>query len=548
MTKSIKSQSANSKSTDLPTVLMHWGLVVALLASVSTGWRIAGMTDASGIFKWIDVLLIQGNVLRWHFVSASVLTALVIAYIVFLWRMDLGARLSVRWASFKSADRTTRWQAVNRLIYWISFALLLGAAVTGVLVYFGTALLPTNALIRVHQWLSWGFVAYMGLHVVAQVVLGGFRQLLKIMTPRLAYGMGAVFALTAGLGGAALAYVADRTAQSPLTLVKTTVLPQLDGLGDDEAWKQAPEVVVHTSRGFNLGGSGEVDVHIRALHDTKKAYFLFRWKDATRSQKHIPLQKTAGGWKLLHTNYYNNDENEFYEDKFAVMISPSPVAGGNTVRLGAKPFADKPGPSNGLGLHAATDGVLADVWHWKSVRSGALNQFDDNFFGPLLDVKPGRYMGGYGQDPHTGGGFEQIFSKIPDSPYVKLKALPKNLAAQQALMGTFNPDTNVSDTGQFAMARADMQPYSAEADAAIPVGTVIPSIVYDTPFAGDRGDVSAHAQWKDGWWTLEASRVLDTGSKYDQPIATGNYMWVSVFDHNQVRHTRHILPLRLQLQ
>jgi Ethylbenzene dehydrogenase/Prokaryotic cytochrome b561 len=548
MTKSIKSQSANSRSTDLPTVLMHWGLVVALLASVSTGWRIAGMTDASGIFKWIDVLLIQGNVLRWHFVSASVLTALVIAYIVFLWRMDLGARLSVRWASFKSADRTTRWQAVNRLIYWISFALLLGAAVTGVLVYFGTALLPTNALIRVHQWLSWGFVAYMGLHVVAQVVLGGFRQLLKIMTPRLAYGMGAVFALTAGLGGAALAYVADRTAQSPLTLVKTTVLPQLDGLGDDEAWKQAPEVVVHTSRGFNLGGSGEVDVHIRALHDTKKAYFLFRWKDATRSQKHIPLQKTAGGWKLLHTNYYNNDENEFYEDKFAVMISPSPVAGGNTVRLGAKPFADKPGPSNGLGLHAATDGVLADVWHWKSVRSGALNQFDDNFFGPLLDVKPGRYMGGYGQDPHTGGGFEQIFSKIPDSPYVKLKALPKNLAAQQALMGTFNPDTNVSDTGQFAMARADMQPYSAEADAAIPVGTVIPSIVYDTPFAGDRGDVSAHAQWKDGWWTLEASRVLDTGSKYDQPIATGNYMWVSVFDHNQVRHTRHILPLRLQLQ
>jgi Ethylbenzene dehydrogenase/Prokaryotic cytochrome b561 len=548
MTKSTGSQGSNNKSTDLPTVLMHWGLVVALLASVSTGWRIAGMTDASGIFKWIDVLLIQGNVLRWHFVSASVLTALVIAYIVFLWRMDLGARLSVRWASFKSADRTTRWQAVNRLIYWISFALLLGAAVTGVLVYFGTALLPTNPLIRVHQWLSWGFVAYMGLHIVAQVVLGGFRQLLKIMTPRLAYGMGAVFALGAGLGGAALAYVADRTAQSPLTIVKTTVLPQLDGLGDDEAWKQAPEAVVHTSRGFNLGGTGEVDVHIRALHDSKKAYFLFRWKDSTRSQKHIPLQKTAGGWKLVHTNYYNNDENEFYEDKFAVMISPSPVAGGNTVRLGAKPFADKPGPSNGLGLHVATDGILADVWHWKSVRSGALNQFDDNFFGPLLDVKSGRYMGGYGQDPHTGGGFEQIFSKIPDTPYVKLKALPKNLAAQQALMGVFNPDPNVSDTGQFAMARADVQPYSAEADAAIPVGTVIPSIVYDTPFTGDRGDVSAHAQWKDGWWTLEASRVLDTGSKYDQPIVTGNYMWVSVFDHNQVRHTRHILPLRLQLQ
>lgn len=547
MTKLTNLSNTTSKTTDLPMILMHWGLVVALLASVSTGWRIAGMTDSSGLLRWLDVLLLQGNVLRWHFVSASVLTALVIAYVVFLWRMDLGARLSVRFASFKSADHKTRWQAINRLIYWISFALLLGAAVTGVMVYFGTALLPTNALIRVHQWLSWGFVVYMGLHIAAQVVLGGFKHLLKIMTPRLAYGLGAAFALAAGLGGAALAYVADRSAQTTLTLVKTTALPTLDGVGSDEAWKQAPEAVVHTARGFNLVG-GEVDVHIRALSDGQKAYFLFRWKDATRSQKHIPLQKTAGGWKLLHTNYYNNDENEFYEDKFAVMIAESPVAGGNTVRLGAKPFADKPGPSNGLGLHAATDGSLADVWHWKSVRSGAINQFDDNYFGALMDVKPGRYTGGYTQDPKTGGGFEQIFDKIPDSPYLKLKALPKNLAAQQANMGPFNPDPRVSDTGQFAMARADVQPYSAEADAAIPVGTVIPSIVYDAPFAGDRGDVSAHAQWKDGWWTLEASRKLDTGSKFDQPIKTGNFMWVSVFDHNQVRHTRHILPLKLNVQ
>jgi hypothetical protein len=26
------------------------------------------------------------------------------------------------------------------------------------------------------------------------------------------------------------------------------------------------------------------------------------------------------------------------------------------------------------------------------------------------------------------------------------------------------------------------------------------------------------------------------------------FMWVSVFDHNQVRHTRHLRPLRLSLQ
>jgi hypothetical protein len=549
MRSTSQAPSRTSKTSDLPTVLIHWGLVVALLLSVTTGWRIASMTDSSGLFKWLDVLLIQGNVLRWHFVSASVLTALVIAYVVFLVRMGFGARLSVRMSALKSTDHTTRWQAINRLTYWVSFALLAGAAFTGTWVYFSPGLLPTEPLIRIHQWLSWGFVAYMALHIVGHIILGGFRQLLKIVTPRLAYGVGAVFAVAAGAGGAAMAYVADQTAQMTLSLVKTSTLPVLDGKADDAVWQQAPEVKVHTSRGFNLAdASGEVPVYVRALHDGQKAYFLFKWQDPTRSQKHIPLQKTAEGWKLLHSNYYNNDENDYYEDKFAVMIAQSPVAGGNTVRLGAKPFADKPGPSNGLGLHGTTDGSLADVWHWKSVRSGALNQFDDNYFGPIQEPKTGRYTGGYAQDPKTGGGFDQNFERIPDSKSIKLKFLPKNLAAQQALMGKFDPSLNVSDMGQYAMAKTDVVPYSAELDAAIPVGTVIPSVIYDVPFTGDRGDVSAHAQWKDGWWTLEASRKLDTGSKFDQPIATGNYMWVSVFDHNQVRHTRHTIPMKFKLQ
>ena len=501
---------ANRPRSDLPTVLMHWGLVLALMVSVSTGWRIASMTDSSPLLRWVDVLLLQGNVLRWHFVSAAVLTTLVIAYIAFLVQLGLGGRLTFRLSALKHPDHATRWAAINKLIYWVSFGLLLGAFVTGVMMYFFPGVLPTNPLVRIHELLSWGFVLYMGLHVLAQIVMGGVRQLLKIMSPRLAYGLGAAVALTAGVAGA--------------------------------------EVVVHTARGFNLGGTGEVAVHVKALHDGDKAYFLFRWPDATRSQKHVPVVKTEGGWKVMHSNYFKNDENEFYEDKFAVMLAQSPVAAGNTVRLGPKPFSDKPGPDNGLGLHAAVDGSLADVWHWKGVRSASIHQFDDNYFGALMDAKPGRYTGGYTQDPKTGGGFDQNFAKIPDSEYVTIKYLPKNLAAMKAAMGEFNADPNVGDAGTFAMAKADTVPYTPAADAAIPVGTVLPSVVYDKAFEGDRGDVSAHAVWKDGWWTIEASRKLDTGSPYDQPITNGMFMWVGVFDHNQVRHTRHVQPLKLQLQ
>ena len=81
---------------------------------------------------------------------------------------------------------------------------------------------------------------------------------------------------------------------------------------------------------------------IRALHDgTRRLLPVPLARRHAQPEAHAAA-KTEQGWKLLHSNYYNNDENEYYEDKFAVMLARSPVAGGNTVRLGAKPLADKP--------------------------------------------------------------------------------------------------------------------------------------------------------------------------------------------------------------
>jgi Ethylbenzene dehydrogenase/Prokaryotic cytochrome b561 len=533
--------------SDLPTVVLHWGLVLALVTSMLTGWRVASMEEPHVLLRLIEAFLLQGDVLKWHFVSAAVLSGLVLAYVVLLMRLQLGSRLTVRWASLRSPDHTVRWHTLNKLVYWIAFALLGAAALTGALLHFLPGVLPGAALTGVHQWLSWAVVFYVALHVMAQWMLGGFAQLFKIVSPKPAYGVAGLSALMIGGAGATGVYLADRGALPSLQVVMSTTLPTLDGDASEAAWSQAPERVVHTNHGFNADG-GDAAVHVRALHDGKNAYFAFRWADPTRSLKHIPLRKTAQGWELLNSNYFKNDENDYYEDKFAVMLAGSPVAGGNAIRLGPKPLADRPGPDNGLGLHVTTDGSLADVWHWKGVRSGALNQFDDNYFGPPMDPKPGRYTGGYTQDPKTGGGFDQNFSKIEGSTLVQPKRLPRDLQAQLQRQGRFDPDTAISDDGSFSMPLSETVAYAKALDDRIPVGTVIPSVMFDKPFEGDRGDVAAFAQWKDGWWTLEARRALDTGSRFDQPIATGMYMWVSAFDHNQVRHTRHIRPLRLQVQ
>src|SRR3546814_8185528 len=76
-----------------------------------------------------------------------------------------------------------------------------------------------------------------------------------------------------------------------LELAKTDAPPRLDGKADDEAWRAATAATVETHNGQNLP-QGSTPVRVRGLHDGEFAYLLFEWPDATRSQKHLPLQKT----------------------------------------------------------------------------------------------------------------------------------------------------------------------------------------------------------------------------------------------------------------
>jgi hypothetical protein len=117
-------------------------------------------------------------------------------------------------------------------------------------------------------------------------------------------------------------------------------------------------------------------------------------------------------------------------------------------------------------------------------------------------------------------------------------------------MGDISLDPNVgeSDGARWFITEAESVPYSAEADQAIPVGTVIPGVVIAGDYTGDRADVRCAARWAAGHWALEVARRLDTHSKYDIPFKSGIYMRVSVFDHVQVRHTRHVRPIRVEVE
>lgn len=536
--------------SDAPTVVLHWSLVLTLLLSLATGLRImADRLDAT-LARALRPLLLQGPVIDWHVMSAFALTALIVAYVVYLRRARLASRVALSLRAIAAPDRAARWAAINRILYWIAFGLVFAAAITGGLLYFAPGLAPSRGVIAVHQAAAWAILAYVAAHVLAQLALGGMAQLLKIVTPRAAYGGAAVLALSLSVVAMGVViYPSSRAAIHALPIAFTDAAPAIDGDPDDKAWSRAKVVHVPTNDGANLPG-GEVTVRVRGLRDNDHAYLLFEWQDATRSQKHLPLVKTADGWQLMQKSYAINDENDYYEDKFAVMLSRSSKMGGGATHLGHKPLGDKPAPTHGRGLHYTTDGSYVDIWHWKSVRTGPLGQLDDNFFGPPLESpdKPGaRYTGGYTQDPKTAGGFAENWKKVDGGKFVEPRRLPRDPARLQERMGRVNLDPSVGDDGHWSMELADTVEYSKELDG-YPVGTVLPSVLIDGPFEGDRGDVTGFASWKDGWWRLEVRRKLHTQSKFDVPIAEGVFLWVAVFDHNQARHTRHVHPVRITLE
>jgi Ethylbenzene dehydrogenase len=373
-----------------------------------------------------------------------------------------------------------------------------------------------------------------------------------------------VVAAAAAITGASLIVATDHLAVDSVQIrrINPADAPILDGDTSDRGWRGVKPFSLLTGEGGNFDGKGEARIEIRAVHDGTYAYFLFTWQDSTRSLKHLPLVKEADGWHLLHSGFQLGDEHQYSEDKFSVLLTTSDVtlAGGRTFHPGPQPVAGAPATMSGRGLHYTETGY-ADVWQWKAT-SGASGWMDDAHFGPPLNPTPMQaanvvpYKGGFAPDPGTAN-YRDNFTVEADtsggprrSRLIAPLRLPKVVAATRDAMGDIDLDPNhgESDGARWFMTEKDSVPYSTDADARIPVGTVIPGVILSGEFSGDRADVQSAARWASGLWALEVKRRLDTTSQFDVPIKTGVFMRVAAFDHSQIRHTRHVRPIRIEVE
>lgn len=285
-----------------------------------------------------------------------------------------------------------------------------------------------------------------------------------------------------------------------LTAAKADKAPTLDGVAE-EAWNKAKPVTIHVNGGIN---KGETDVTMKALYSQDTIYFLAQYKDPTESLRRQPwVKQQDGSWKAL-------PGAQAYEDKFAMIwnINDS-IKGFNEQGCAVTCHATTPGRDRPL-KYTNADGELGDTWHMKTVRTNPVGQIDDQY----LDNDTKAEEAGRKSDAKTAGGYTNNSKEGEKTPPF---ALPGNKPA---------PPYWIMDS--------EKVPFD---DSKYKAGDEVPGIVI-APFTGDRGDLSAKAVWKDGAWTIEWSRKLQTGSKTDVQFDPKKefYFGVAVFDDAQIGH------------
>lgn len=588
------------RKTDLGTILLHWVLVITLSYSILSGLRIAMDSPEHAWLVMFDSILPLYSVWTLHIPAALALIAVSVAYAAYIWRGGLMRRIRldrIRLSGLLNSSRQVRWGSVNIILYWTFFVTMIMEITTGTLLWLGYG---RDIWVEMHMVGTWIIIAYAGAHVLAHFALGGFNQLARVLRPtklgpppkpfdpmelvedlldpgnaakakaERASGGRSIFRLSpllvAGVAasvGIGVAMTVDRASEDTVYIrhITKSERPVLDGDMSDAVWRTVKPFTMYTSLGGNYDGTGETAVQIRAVHDGEWAYFCFMWDDPTRSLKHLPLVKQVDGWHVLHDRYDLGDERSYYEDKFSVLFTKLAltIPGDRTYHAGPTPIEGKPSTLSQRGLHFTPGpGLAVEVWQWKASSGGLLGWIDKDHFDvpaePTQAQTDGQvpYRGGFIQDPRTAQLYSDNFETQPVGGYdlaIQPKRLPKDWKATSRLLGPVDTDPNDSDseTSRWWMNMSESEPYSAALDDEIPVGTVIPGSLILVDDMAQRADVTGMARWAAGHWTLEVARKLAAKAP-DVPIASGTFMRVSVFDHAQIYHTRHIRPIRLELE
>jgi hypothetical protein len=258
----------------------------------------------------------------------------------------------------------------------------------------------------------------------------------------------------------------------------------------DSSWNLIDELTVYVTSfdqmcggmmGCGMMGQGtfgeQEKVSIKAQYSDTHVYMLFRWPDNEKSMN-----------RMYQYNGENWGKTEGNEDRFNIawdIGESSP----NFYMMGCMAschymMTDEPYMATNY-----SDEKL-DLWHWKSQRTDPAGYADDQFIQSEVDFSADEITGRKADDK-TGGSYVSNWDSEMQRP----------LYAPS--------DGNYIKRGLLKTDAVEITDYSIFKE-----GDMIPREILERP-TGSRGDISAEAEWSDGYWTLMLSRALETENSDD---------------------------------
>ncbi len=324
--------------------------------------------------------------------------------------------------------------------------------------------------------------------------------------------------------------------EGALGSILTDTEPKMDGMVDD-VWADAPsldvEVYVPEYPVFDKSYYKDTyNVSMKSLHTDTDIFFLYQWTgDKEESQARQSWYYNATEDKWMQKPKYKTDDyfGPTYEDKLAVIWEIGDSIDG---------FSENGCAILCHGENKATnaEGETADIWHWKSDRTGPVNQIDDKWLG---------FSDGNGRHGDEGtGAYKSNSQELTDAAGNSVK-----VPAYWVPGATDYHWILKSDSKARKIVSIDAKGNLVDEDGTVLVkenfdgnsDIQIPSIYNITPGTGSRGDVGAFHYYDEATntWTLEVKRAINTGNADDVNFSDPDRMYyfsIAVFDGAAIAH------------
>ena len=493
----------------LPVRLAHALAIMLLVATALTGLRLAWFLRQEWIspYFWtlLETVIPRGNQYHLHAIFGTLFAAVGLWHLGYLLISGEHRRLTNLFHRFE-------YSFTKKLVYLLSLVAGAVSVMTGFSIYAGIFHGAPGYLFNsfVHHWCFRLLVLFAVLHLIEVIISLRSRINLMFFARRFVGFLqwpAALVSLAVGLvGGVALWAMMNQPAVLRVPNIGRTAV--VDGLEYDIEWFGAESTVVQTYGGANFQ-SGAAPVTIKVFRNRRRLFVLLRWPDPTRSlNRHII--RTDTNWQVESSDFTGPfGEDIYYEDQVSLFFSTGSSCAA-TCHLAT--------PRGALGRHY-TPGDTADVWTWMAAATNPVSEADDRWWGPLSnDTTGGRHF-----DNKASGGYRLNLDPQWNQPY-------------------FRPTTRVM-RDYIAYGTGWYEPFEHAHDT-FAVATRFPALLV-APATGDRGDVTARGRWRNGWWTVELSRNLNTGSPADIALRGEVSLGVAVFDNAEKKHTFHLKPIHM---